>query len=102
MTDAVFQSDDAYATDAPHEIILNQIYGNTAEDTGLLRTHKDGKLRSQLRKVNGNDAEFPDALLEKKGKSWVVKAQYAQLSYLQKEGKLDTLRKKNKGKEADL
>lgn len=99
LTDAVFQSDGAYATDAPHEIILNQIYGNTAEDTDILRTHENGKLRSRMLPVNGGEAEFPDALLQKSGKNWVVKKHYAQLSYLQKDGKVDALKERYKGRE---
>lgn len=102
LTDAVFQSDGAYATDAPHEIILNQIYGNTAEDCALLRRHEGGKLRSQIRPVNGKDAEFPDALMQKSGKGWGVKKHYAPLSYLQKDGKLDQLKAAYEGREDAL
>lgn len=102
LTDAVFQSDGAYSTDAPHEIILNQIYGNTAEDTVALRTHEGGRLRSQMRLINGGSAEFPDALLEKVDGTWRVKKQYEKLSYLQKEGKLDNLLKRYEGREEAL
>lgn len=102
LTDAVFQSDGAYSTDAPHEIILNQIYGNTAEDTAALRTHEDGRLQSQMLPINGGSAEFPDALLEKVGGTWRVKKQYEKLSYLQKEGKLDDLLNRYEGREEAL
>ena len=99
LTDAVFQSDGEYATDAPHEIILNQIYGNTAQDTDCLRTHEGGKMRSQICDVDGGQAEFPEALLEEQDGKWVPRADFAQLSYLQKPGKLEKLLEKYKGRE---
>lgn len=102
LTDAVFQSEDHYATDAPHEIVLNQIYGNTAEDTDILRSHEGGKLRSRMRPVNGGSAEFPDALLEEADGAWVPKEQYAGLSYLQKDGKLKKLLDAYGGREKAL
>ncbi|MEX0285938.1 MAG: peroxidase family protein [Paracoccaceae bacterium] len=102
LTDAVFQSAGNYETDAPHEIILNQVYGNTARDCTILRTGKDGKLRSQMRPVNGGRAEFPDALMEQTGDTWRVRDHYAGLSYLKKDGKLDTLLEKYKGREFAL
>ena len=102
LTDAVFQSDGAYATDAPHEIILNQIYGNTAEDTSILRTHEHGKLRSQMRPGKEGDAEYPDALVEQVDGAWVIKEHYKSLSYLQKERKIDDLLERYKGREYAL
>lgn len=99
LTDAVFQSDGAYATDAPHEIILNQIYGNTAEDTAILRSQENGKLRSQLRRAKEGDAEYPDALFEQVDGSWGVKEHYKRLSYLQKDGKIKDLLDRYAGRE---
>lgn len=102
LTDAVFQSDNAYSTDAPHEIILNQIYGNTAADTAMLRSGEDGKLRTQTRQINDRDAEFPDALLEKAGDGWRVRPCYAGLSYMQKPGKAEEIIDRYKGREQDV
>lgn len=102
LTDAIFQSDGKLGTNAPHEIILNQIYGNTPQDEALLRLKKDGKLRTQTRTVNGRDAEFPDALCEKKGGKWTIKDRYAGLSYLKGTDKFEALLKKYSGHEADI
>ncbi|MEO1458765.1 MAG: peroxidase family protein [Pseudomonadota bacterium] len=102
LTDAVFQSDGNYATDAPHEIILNQIYGNTAEDTAILRTHEAGKLRSQMRRMDGGSAEFPDALVVQVDGRWTVKDHYKDLSYLKDEGKIAKLLSKYEGREHAL
>ena len=110
LTDAVFQSGKAYATDAPHEIILNQIYGNTAEDEKALRLGQDGKLKTQTRLVNGQPAAFPDALFEETGGSWALKKEYQNLSYLQDQpdkpedqlSRVDKLLKAYEGREGDV
>ena len=78
LTDAVFQSDGMYGTNASHEIILNQIYGNTPGDEDLLRSHEGGKLRVQTRQVNGGSASFPDALLEEHEGAWRVRPHFAE------------------------
>jgi heme peroxidase len=102
LTDAVFQSDGQFGTNAPHEIILNQIYGNTSQDTALLRLSVDGKLRTQTRTVNGRDAEFPDALCEETNGKWHVKDRFTGLSYLKNPDKIKTLLDKYIGREADI
>lgn len=101
LTDAVFQSENRFETNAPHEIILNQIYGNTPQDTACLRSHEDGKLRTQVRPINGGAAEYPDALLEKVGEAWQVKEHFKNLSYLTDE-KITTIKKKYEGDEGDV
>ena len=79
LTDAIFQSKNNYETNAPHEIVLNQIYGNNKVDTGYLRSHNCGKLKSQ----RVNNAEFPPALCEKdKQGDWQIKKEFKKLSYL--------------------
>ncbi|MEP2718922.1 peroxidase family protein [Pseudophaeobacter sp.] len=102
LTDAVFQSDGQFGTDAPHEIILNQIYGNTPGDEALLRSGQDGKLKTQTRIVNGREAEYPDALCEKKGDHWAIKKEYEGLSYFKGTDKATTLLDKYKDKEGEL
>lgn len=102
LTDAVFQSVNDYATDAPHEIILNQIYGNTREDEAALRLGQNGKLRSQTRDIDGQSAEYPDALMEEQDGAWVIKDRYKGLSYLLKPGKEERLRERYKGREGDI
>lgn len=97
LTDAVFQSADNYRTDAPHEIILNQIYGNTREDQALLRSNERGKLRTQEIEVNGRVAEYPDKLFEKKAGKWVVRKHYQNLSYLKGTNKAEKLLEKYNG-----
>ena len=74
LSDAVFQSGDDYTTKAPHEIVLNQIYGNCPKDEDLLRAKKDGKLIT----VNTKKGEFPPELFGKNSK-------IAGLSYLKEE-----------------
>lgn len=86
LTDAVFQSDGALGTNAPHEIILNQIYGNTAEDEKILR-EKDGKKRGFLKtqRYEGGKfpkGEFPPQLCTNESGSWEIKSDFAELSYL--------------------
>lgn len=102
LTDAVFQSDGEFGTNAPHEIILNQIYGNTPDDEVALRLHENGKLKTQTRQVNGRDAEFPDALLEEKDGEWVVKDRYKGLSYLDRPGRIKLLQKRYPDREGDI
>lgn len=82
LTDAVFQSDGEFGTNAPHEIILNQIYGNTAQDEELLRLKQDGKLKTRTCTINGGEADFPDRLCEQVDGNWVIKNEYKGLSYL--------------------
>ena len=108
LSDAVFQSGADYRTKAPHEIVLNQIYGNTIEDENLLRDGKGGKLRT----VNTKKAEFPPKLFDDKGKI-IRNNNGAVLSYLcedltsaarkghngKKEKKLGFLKSKYQGKE---
>lgn len=101
LTDAVFQSEGRFKTNAPHEIILNQIYGNTADDEAALRSGKDGKLKTQERPLAYGTAEFPDALFEEKDGSWAIKECYAGLSYLQDPDKVKSLLDTYKGREGD-
>ncbi len=103
LTDAVFQSDvkEPYKTNAPHEIILNQVYGNTAQDSQLLRSHQEGKLKTQTREVNGRQVEFPDALCENIDGEWQVKQEYRGLSYLD-EDHIKQLMTAYEGKEQDI
>lgn len=103
LTDAVFQSkgDTEIETDAPHEIILNQIYGNTKGDELALRSMVDGKLKTRQLKIHGKDSEFPDALCHEVDGSWQVKKEYQQLSYLS-EKRLAKLLASYKGREQEL
>lgn len=92
LTDAVFQSDGHYRTEAPHEIILNQIYGNHVSDRTILRSGSGGKLKSQWRATNnGTQAEFPPALCERVEDTWQIKAEFTALTWLQKPGNEDLL-----------
>lgn len=102
LTDAVFQSADQYATEASHEIVLNQVYGNTAEDQKALRASTNGELKTQKRMINGKEAEYPDALCHEVNGTWEIKPEYSQLSYLQDEDKLKKLLAGYKGKEGDI
>ena len=102
LTDAVFQSTGDFETDAPHEIILNQIYGNTAGDEQLLRSGAEGKLKTKTWQVNGGEADFPDQLCEEIDGAWTIKTDYQKLSYLQKPGKPEELLKRYAGREKYL
>lgn len=102
LTDAVFQSKPGYATDASHEIILNQVYGNTADDTAMLRASAGGKMKTQVCMLNGSQSEFPPALCEQVDGSWLVKPEFSGLSYLQTPGNEQKLRDKYIGKEDKL
>lgn len=103
LTDAVFQSDvqDPYKTNAPHEIILNQIYGNTEGDSKILRAPEGGKLKTQIREVQGRQVEFPDALCEEINGEWQIKQEYKGLSYLD-EDHIDKLFTAYEGKKQDI
>ena len=101
LTDAIFQSGKDYRTDASHEIILNQVYGNTPSDEKSLRSGIGGKLKTQSYTVGGKQAEFPDALCTKVGGEWVIKTEYEDLSYLTDE-KRTKLLAAYKGREGEL
>lgn len=102
LTDAVFQSDGQFGTSAPHEIILNQIYGNTRDDEALLRSGEGGRLRTQIRRHDGREAEYPDALCEQRDGAWVIRDRYVKLSYLQAPGRVEALLERYAGREGDL
>ena len=102
LTDAVFQSDGLYGTDASHEIVLNQIYGNTANDEKILRSGTAGKLKIQTRTIKGQQVEFPDALCIQVDDKWEIKSEYRELSYLQDSAKVQKLLATYQGKEGDL
>ena len=89
-------------TDAPHEIILNQIYGNTPKDEAALRSKTDGKLMVQTRELPGWPTDYPDALMDEDSGGWTVKDRYKALSYLQKPGKEDRLREVYAGREGEI
>lgn len=99
LTDAVFQSIEGYGTAGYPEIFLNQIYGNKAKDTEILRSHKDGKLKSQYKSFGDKKAEFPPALLESIDGSWVVKSEFQNLSYLEKKENLERILRCSDGKQ---
>ena len=102
LTDAIFQSKGLYRTDASHEIILNQVYGNTANDEKILRSGTKGKLKTQTRTIKGKQVEFPDALCTQVGGQWEIKSEYNGLSYLENNEKVQKLFEAYRGKEGDL
>jgi len=103
LTDAVFQSDGEYGTEAPHEIILNQIYGNNVIDRNLLREKKNGKLKSQYRATDdGKSAEFPAQLCEKERDGWRIKTEFENLSWLKNQESKDKLFKRFKDKPEEM
>lgn len=104
LTDAVFQSKNSYETNAPHEIILNQIYGNTPSDEAVLREKDDGLLKTQEIDFNGLKTVFPPSLCEKDkdNNEWKVKAEFQNLSYLQNPEKITVLLERYKGREEYL
>jgi len=103
LTDAVFQSkgSEEIETDAPHEIILNQIYGNTRSDEQALRSGVDGKLKSRLVGEGKNAPEFPETLFCQVGDQWQIKEEFKNLSYLT-EQKLEKLLNAYLGREQDI
>ena len=109
LSDAVFQSGDDYATKAPHEIVLNQIYGNTLEDENLLRDKKGGKGKLKTENIEATvdtvGGEFPLQLFDGSGE---IKKEFKDLSYLSENltstargngTKFDFLKSKYQGKE---
>ena len=102
LTDAVFQSENLYETDAPHEIVLNQIYGNTSEGEKCLRSGIDGKLKINQVLLDEGKGEFPPALCEQEGGEWKIKEEFKPLAYLSKEQKVEELFKRYKGREQDI
>lgn len=101
LTDAVFQSKNRYQTNAPHEIILNQIYGNTKTDEMILRSGVDGKLTTRVLPPDQGSGEFPDQLCEQTDSGWKIKDQYLRLSYLD-EDRIERLLKTYQGREEEL
>lgn len=104
LTDAVFQSKEGYKTDAPHEIVLNQIYGSNACDTKILRLKTGGRLKSQTVKYNHGYEEFPPRLMEKINGNWQIKDEFKDLAYFKgctntECEKRDSLLEKYKGRE---
>lgn len=70
-----------------HEIDLCQIYGLTEATASILRSHHDGKLKSQ--RIKGE--EYLDYLMTKdSGGKWHVKDPYQELPYV-KSGKLEQI-----------
>lgn len=79
--------DDRRRNTSNHEIDLCQIYGLTEATASILRSHHEGKLRSQ--RINGE--EYLDYLFMKdKGGVWRVKDAYLELPYV-KSGKLEQI-----------
>lgn len=77
FTDSFLRTDpnDFRKNTSNHEIDLCQIYGLNSSDTGILRLHQDGLLRTM---TIGND-EFPDRFMDAQSQ---VKQSYRGLSYL--------------------
>jgi prostaglandin-endoperoxide synthase 2 len=77
FTDSFLRTDpnDFRKNTSNHEIDLCQIYGLSNSDTQLLRSPKDGKLRS----IRINGFEFPDRIMNDQFR---VKEQYRGLSYV--------------------
>ena len=102
LTDAVFQSANLYETDAPHEIVLNQIYGNTIEGEKCLRSGQDGKLKINQTLFDEGKGEFPPALCEQVEGEWKIKEEFQALAYLSNKEKVKTLFERYKGREQDI
>lgn len=80
FTDSILRTDpkDRRKNTSRHDVNLCQIYGLDEDKTLLLRSLKDGRLRSQI--INGE--EYLDYLCESDGENgWKVKKQYENLGY---------------------
>ncbi|MFE1602033.1 cytochrome P450 [Methylobacterium sp. ID0610] len=82
FTDSFLRTDpdDIRRNTSNHEIDLCQIYGLSPADTALLRSHQDGRLKSQM--IDGE--EYPPFLFDAAGER--VRPEFLGLSYVNEDG----------------